>query len=47
VRKISPPNLLAEHNRGLLLDVFVFFLNLVLMMLLANSPVIVRVLVGK
>jgi hypothetical protein len=31
VRKFSPPDLLAEQNRGLLLDVFVFVLNLVLM----------------
>ena len=31
MRKFSFPNLLAESNRGLLLDVFVFFLNLVLM----------------
>jgi hypothetical protein len=29
--KISPPNILAEHNRGLLLDIVVFVLNVVLM----------------
>lgn len=27
----SPPNILAEHNRGLLLDIVVFVLNIVLM----------------
>jgi hypothetical protein len=29
--KISPPNILAEHNRGLLLDIVVFVLNVFLM----------------
>ena len=29
--KISPPNILAEHNRGLLLDIVVFVLNIFLM----------------
>ena len=37
MRKLSPPNLLARENRGLLLDVFVFFLNLVLMRWLTGS----------
>ena len=31
MRRLSPSNLLLEQNRGLLLDVFVFFLNLFLM----------------
>ena len=37
MRKISPPNLLAKENRGLLLDVCVFILNLVLMRWLTGS----------